>query len=194
MRTFINFPFISHSGPRFAALLVYFLVILGHPPASGQGTLPPASFNKAYKPPSFQDSSRLKKMAAAFPVIDKIYREWAAKNHFPGLAYGIVADGQLIYAGNIGAAQLSAQKSAQLPGPSAAQQPAQSPSHPSVPQPVRGNSLFRIASMTKSCTAMAILRPRDQGRLSLEDPVYKYIPEIRKMPGLTADAPAITIR
>src|SRR5258708_32753159 len=48
--------------------------------------------------------------------------------------------------------------------------------------------------MTKSFTAMAILKLRDEGRLNLDDPAWLYIPEIKKMPYLTADAPLITIR
>ncbi len=44
-------------------------------------------------------------------------------------------------------------------------------------QPVAGDSLFWIASMTKPITAMAILNLRDEGRLTLEDPVARHLPE-----------------
>ncbi|MES1161169.1 MAG: serine hydrolase domain-containing protein, partial [Bacteroidota bacterium] len=139
---------------------------------SQQSPLPsnPGLFHSDYQPPVFTDSNRAKKVAAAFPAVEKIYRDYARKNHFPGLAFGIVVDGQLVYSGSVGYTDLSQH------------------------QPVNSRSLFRIASMTKSFTALAILKLRDEGRLSLEDPVYRYIPEIQKMPALTADAPAITIR
>lgn len=39
-------------------------------------------------------------------------------------------------------------------------------------------SVFRIASMTKSFTAIAIMRLGDEGRLSLDDPAERYVPEL----------------
>ncbi len=54
-------------------------------------------------------------------------------------------------------------------------------------------TLFRVASMSKSFTSMAILKLRDEGKLQLDDPVWKYIPEIKGQ-GLAKDAPEITIR
>jgi len=43
------------------------------------------------------------------------------------------------------------------------------------------NTLFRIASMTKPFTAAAIMILSDEGKLQLEDPVKKYLPEFRDM-------------
>src|SRR5437773_1847494 len=106
----------------------------------------------------------------AFPVIDSLYKAYAAKNHIPGVAYGIVADGKLVHTGTFGY-QDAGKKT-----------------------PVTAHSVFRIASMTKSFTAMAILSLRDAGKLNLDDPVYKYIPEIRQIHPLTDDSPPITIR
>ena len=139
---------------------------------SQQNPLPdsPGLFRSDYQPPVFTDGDRNKKIAAAFPAVEKIYRDYALKNHFPSLVFGIVVDGQLVYSGSVGYTDLSQH------------------------QPVNSRSLFRIASMTKSFTALAILKLRDEGRLNLEDPVYRYIPEIKKMIALTADAPPITIR
>ncbi|MDA8686777.1 beta-lactamase family protein, partial [Robiginitalea sp.] len=54
-------------------------------------------------------------------------------------------------------------------------------------------SAFRIASMTKSFTAMAILKLRDAGKLSLSDPAEKYISEMQSLEYLTSDTPIITI-
>ena len=47
--------------------------------------------------------------------------------------------------------------------------------------------------MTKSFTAMAILKLRDEGKLSLSDPVANYIAEMANLEYLTSDAPAIDI-
>ena len=59
---------------------------------------------------------------------------------------------------------------------------------------VTKSTVFRIASMTKSFTALAILKLRDEGRLSLEDPVSKWIPEFASMEMPTRDAPPIRVR
>lgn len=44
-------------------------------------------------------------------------------------------------------------------------------------QPMAANSLFRIASMTKPITAMGIMILEQEGKLSVNDPVEKYLPE-----------------
>lgn len=46
-------------------------------------------------------------------------------------------------------------------------------------RPMQTNSLFWIASMTKPITAAGILALQDDGKLSIEDPVEKYLPEFR---------------
>ncbi|MBN9383889.1 MAG: serine hydrolase [Chitinophagaceae bacterium] len=109
-------------------------------------------------------------LEAAFPVIDSLYKDYAEKNHIPGLAFAIVANGKLVHTGTFGYTDVQKKT------------------------PVTARSVFRIASMTKSFTAMAILSLRDAGKLNLDDPVYKYIPEIKKIHTLTDDSPPITIR
>jgi len=52
---------------------------------------------------------------------------------------------------------------------------------------------FRIASMTKSFTAAAILALRDGGALALDDPVAKYLPSLTRV-GLPDDGPELRIR
>jgi CubicO group peptidase (beta-lactamase class C family) len=46
-------------------------------------------------------------------------------------------------------------------------------------KPMRPDHLFWIASMTKPITATAVLILQDQGKLSVEDPVEKYLPEFK---------------
>jgi CubicO group peptidase (beta-lactamase class C family) len=124
---------------------------------------------QSYQPPFFPDANRLEKIKPLFPVVEKIYKEYAEKNHFPGYAFGIVLDGQLVYKGAGGYTDIDT-KTAATP-----------------------NSMFRIASMSKSFTSMAILKLRDEGKLKLDDPVHLYIPEMKGQK-LSADAPEITIR
>ena len=48
--------------------------------------------------------------------------------------------------------------------------------------------------MTKSFTAMSILKLRDEGKLSLDDPAEKYVPELASLKYPTTDSPKITVR
>lgn len=44
-------------------------------------------------------------------------------------------------------------------------------------KPMQKDSLFWIASMTKPITSLAILMLQEEGKLSIDDPVAKYLPE-----------------
>jgi CubicO group peptidase (beta-lactamase class C family) len=44
-------------------------------------------------------------------------------------------------------------------------------------KPMRKDSIFRIYSMTKAITAVAVMTLYEDGRFSLDDPVSKYLPE-----------------
>mgnify|MGYP003872418851 CR=1 FL=1 len=46
-------------------------------------------------------------------------------------------------------------------------------------KPMRPDSLFWIASMTKPMTAAAILMLQDEGKLRVDDPVEKFLPEFK---------------
>jgi CubicO group peptidase (beta-lactamase class C family) len=51
--------------------------------------------------------------------------------------------------------------------------------------PLPSNAIFRIASMTKPVTSVAIMMLVEQGKLSLDDPVSKYLPAFDKLQVLT---------
>lgn len=116
------------------------------------------------------DSGRSARMLKAFPVIQKMFDEYAASHKFPSIVFGIVSEGKLIYSGSDGYSDVN-KKIAASP-----------------------NSLYRIASMSKSFTALAILKLRDEGKLHLDDPISLYVPEMKDARLLTSDAPEITIR
>jgi CubicO group peptidase (beta-lactamase class C family) len=46
-------------------------------------------------------------------------------------------------------------------------------------RPMAKDSIFRIASMTKPITAIGVMMLAEEGKLSVEDPVEKYLPEFR---------------
>ena len=81
------------------------------------------------------------------PEIDRIFRAYAEEKKIPGMVWGVVIDGQLAHLGSFGVRDRASQGAG------------------------HARHAFRIASMTKSFTAMAVLKLRDEGRLSLEDPV-----------------------
>lgn len=58
-------------------------------------------------------------------------------------------------------------------------------------KPVDENTIFGIASMSKSMTALALCMLECEGKLSLEDPVAKYLPQFR-VPGIPQEM--VTIR
>ncbi len=104
------------------------------------------------------------------PVVDSIYKAFADRYHSPGLAYAIVYGGDVVHTGTLGYTDIEQQI------------------------PVTPQSVFRIASMTKSFVAAAILQLRDAGQLKLDDPVADYIPELKNQQPHTTDAPDMTIR
>jgi len=116
-----------------------------------------------------RDADRTK-LPAAFAEVDRLLREYAAQAHAPGAAWGVVVDGQLAHTGTTGFRDVAAQA------------------------PVDADTVFRIASMTKSFTAMSIMKLRDEGKLSLDDPAERYVPEMAGLAYPTSDAPRITIR
>jgi CubicO group peptidase (beta-lactamase class C family) len=48
--------------------------------------------------------------------------------------------------------------------------------------PLKVDSMFRIASMTKAITSTAALQLVEQGKFTIEDPVEKYLPQFAKLP------------
>src|SRR5688572_17693258 len=46
-------------------------------------------------------------------------------------------------------------------------------------QPVTASTMFRVASMTKPVTSVAIMMMIEEGKIRLNDPVSRYIPEFR---------------
>lgn len=60
--------------------------------------------------------------------------------------------------------------------------------------PVEKSTLFRIGSLTKTFTATAIMILRDKGELKLDDPVERYIEELKDIDYPYPNSPRITIR
>ena len=62
-------------------------------------------------------------------------------------------------------------------------------------QPMKADTLFRIASMTKPITAVGVMILVEQGKLKLDDPVEKYLPEFRgQMMVASRDKDSVTLK
>ncbi len=59
---------------------------------------------------------------------------------------------------------------------------------------VDANTIFHWASITKTLTGIAIMQLRDRERLSLDDPIVKYVPELMAVNNPHGPMDAITIR
>lgn len=104
------------------------------------------------------------------PKIDALFADYQAEQHVPGIVYGVVKDGRLAYVKGIGVQSLTDRR------------------------PVTPDSLFRIASMTKAFTALAILKLRDDGKLRLDDLAEDHVPEMKGWTYPTVDSPRIRVR
>ena len=61
-------------------------------------------------------------------------------------------------------------------------------------RPVDADTIFHWASITKTFTGIAIMQLRDRGLLSLDDPIVKYLPELRQVHNPYGAMDAITLR
>ncbi len=106
-------------------------------------------------------------LATAIDLYDAWIRYTMQRKHQPGLAVGIVYDGDLLWGHGFGYADIDAKR------------------------PVTLETRFRIASISKTFTAVGIMQLRDAGALSLDDPVSNYLDWFDLQ---YEGAPAITIR
>jgi CubicO group peptidase (beta-lactamase class C family) len=121
-------------------------------------------------PPKFADPERKQKLAAVYPEVERLFKAYVERQQMPGAVLGIIVDGELVWVKATGVRETTSKA------------------------PVTPETVFRIASMTKSFTAMAILKLRDEGKLSLDDTASRYVPALAELPYPTKDSPALTIR
>ncbi len=103
-------------------------------------------------------------------TLDELFKSARLDLRAPGLIYGVVADGQLAHMQSFGVQDLDSGA------------------------PVTAQTVFRIASMTKMMTGLLILDLQDQGRLYLEEPAEKYVPQMADWSYPTQDSRRVTIR
>ncbi|MEM7085530.1 MAG: serine hydrolase [Bacteroidota bacterium] len=95
--------------------------------------------------------------------VDELFTAWSGKDN-PGASVAVVKDGAIIYKNGYGMANLE------------------------YDIPNSPNTIFHVASVSKQFTVFALLLLESQGKLSLDDDVRRYIPEVPNF------GPTITLR
>jgi len=85
--------------------------------------------------------------------VDEFVTNYIERNGLPGASIVVVKGGKFVYEKGYG--------------------------HDSEGKPITEKSLMRIGSASKSFTAFAVLQLVDEGKIQLDDPVIKYLPEIK---------------
>jgi len=91
-------------------------------------------------------------------AIDTALRTAVERGDVPGVVALVTDREHVLYRGAFGVADVSSKR------------------------PMAVDSMFRIASMTKAITSLALMQLVEQGKLGLDDPVDKYLPEMSKLP------------
>ena len=117
---------------------------------------------------------------AGWPAVVDGYREAVRKSGIAGSSLLIVRDGKIVARHNEGFQDLSVSAE-----PGAARRAA---------VPVTDGTIYHWASITKTFTGIAIMQLRDRGLLSLDDPVVKYVPELRLAHNPFGDISQVKIR
>jgi CubicO group peptidase (beta-lactamase class C family) len=87
-------------------------------------------------------------------IVDRIFDAWRHTDS-PGCAVGVSRNGRVVYERGYGMANLE------------------------TGTPITPASIFHVASVSKQFTAMAIMLLVNDGKLSVDDNIRKYLPEIR---------------
>lgn len=105
-----------------------------------------------------------------YALVDPIFESFMRDQHVPGMVYGIVQGGRLVHCRALGVRNIESG------------------------EPVTFDSLFRIASMSKAFTALAILKLRDEGKIQLDAPAEHWVPQLVGVRYPGAEARRIRVR
>jgi CubicO group peptidase (beta-lactamase class C family) len=103
------------------------------------------------------------------PGVGAAMQEMTAKNEIAGAVTLVVSKDRVLHLESIGFADVAAKR------------------------PMTPDALFWIASMTKPVTGVAVLMLQDEGKLSVADPVAKYLPEFAALKTPSGKSANLTI-
>ncbi len=93
------------------------------------------------------------KIASPDKRIDALFKEWDTATT-PGASVAVIRHGKLVFAKGYGIANLE------------------------YAVPIKPDTIFHVASVSKQFTAMAVVLLERDGRLSIDDDIHKYLPEL----------------
>jgi CubicO group peptidase (beta-lactamase class C family) len=102
-----------------------------------------------------------------FSALGEAVRAGMARYHVPGVALGVI-DGEAEYVTGFGVTSVE---------------------HP---LPVQGETPFPVASITKTVVATAVMRLVERGQLRLDEPLRRYLPELRLREAQTTERLTMT--
>jgi len=91
-------------------------------------------------------------------VLARLADDWRVSVNAPGLSAAVVQGDQVVWAQGFGTADVE------------------------LGAPVRPESVFRTASISKPITAVAVMQLVERGLVSLDDPIQKYVPSFPRKP------------
>ncbi len=103
------------------------------------------------------------KTAAVLEPLDSVVATMMSRHGIPGAALAVAKDGKLVCARGYGWANLA------------------------TGEQVQPDTAFGVASLSKTITALAILKLVDQGKLSLDDRAFEILDHIKPLPGAKVD-------
>ncbi len=89
--------------------------------------------------------------------VDRYFQEQVDEEHVAGATVLIARKGKIVYLKAFGHSDREAKKTMET------------------------NAVFRLASMTKTITASAVMMLVEEGRIQIQDPLSKYLPEFKDM-------------
>jgi CubicO group peptidase (beta-lactamase class C family) len=137
---------------------------------SGPGALPGMRVMAESRTDDESLQARHRRLAAALVDVDAMVGEQVAALKFPGVAVAVLDRGRRIWSRTYGVSDLNRR------------------------EPVSHQTVFRIGSITKTICAMATLVLREKGRVDLDAPAVRYLPELNRVNYPSADSPPITLR
>jgi CubicO group peptidase (beta-lactamase class C family) len=109
-------------------------------------------------------------LATRVPSVESLFDDALRRGQWPGVSIAVVSRAGTTWTHSSGVADLDTKA------------------------PVGTRTIFRVGSITKTLTALTVLELRDEGKLDLDVPAERFLPELAGVVYPTLDSPKITLR